>query len=262
MSTFRIIIGAPREWAIDLAIATGIGVFLGIIGPFGSFNGGPLEVRVLYWVVNTWIGLVVLSIMVRAIMVATPRFDLPIWFVLAVGIAVGTVPLAIVSRLFALYYWNNGHGLDGTFIDWYAQALAIAEPIAFGFYFFTPNSLAPAARPAAPSTTRNGIGFLDRLPPHLGRDLVCLQMEDHYVRVHTELGSDLVLTPLKEAMAELEHVEGAQVHRSWWVARRAVAKATVKGRNYSLQLVNGLEVPVSRASVAKIRALGWLDPVP
>ena len=30
--------------------------------------------------------------------------------------------------------------------------------------------------------------FLDRLPPRLGRDLLCLQMEDHYVRAHTARG--------------------------------------------------------------------------
>ena len=83
-------------------------------------------------------------------------------------------------------------------------------------------------------------------------------MEDHYVRAHTDLGSDLILTPLKAAVAELADVEGLQVHRSWWVARSAVAAPVIEGRSYSLRLTNGLEVPVSRASVAKARALGWL----
>jgi hypothetical protein len=263
MSMLRAIVGSPREWATDLAIATGIGVFLGIIGPFGSFNGGPLEDRLVYWVIDLWIGFVMISVMVRALMIAATHLDLPIWFILAIGVAIGAVPLTIVLRLFSVYFWAGGHGTLAPFLDWYAQSLAIAEPISFGFYFLSTKRHAPTALPAAAApTTRNGTGFLDRLPPHLGRNLLCLQMEDHYVRVHTELGSDLMLTPLKEAMAELEHVEGAQVHRSWWVARRAVAAAALKGRNHSLQLVNGLEVPVSRASVAKLRALGWLDTAP
>ena len=32
-------------------------------------------------------------------------------------------------------------------------------------------------------------------------------------------------SPLAEALFELEGVEGAQVHRSWWVARAAIAQA-------------------------------------
>ena len=65
--------------------------------------------------------------------------------------------------------------------------------------------------------------FLDRMPPRVGRELLALQMEDHYVRAHTEHGSALILMSLKEAIAELGDAEGMQVHRSWWVARGAVA---------------------------------------
>ena len=73
-------------------------------------------------------------------------------------------------------------------------------------------------------------------------------------------GSDLILTPLKDAIAELGATDGLQVHRSWWVAKGAVAEPVASGRNLSLRLSNGLEVPVSRASVAKLRAAGWLGP--
>jgi hypothetical protein len=106
-----------------------------------------------------------------------------------------------------------------------------------------------------------GAGFFDRLPPRLGRDLLCLQMEDHYVRAHTARGSDLVLIPLKDAIAELGAIEGPQVHRSWWVARAAVVEPVVSRRNLSLRLSNGLAVPVSRASVVRLRAAGRLNPV-
>jgi DNA-binding LytR/AlgR family response regulator len=78
------------------------------------------------------------------------------------------------------------------------------------------------------------------------------------VRAHTARGSDLILIPLKDAIAELEGVDGLQVHRSWWVARGAVAEALSSGRNLTLRLTNGLEAPVSRASIATLRATGWL----
>ena len=108
--------------------------------------------------------------------------------------------------------------------------------------------------PGAPA----GPAFLNRMPPRIGRELLCLQMEDHYVRAHTARGSDLILTPLKDAIAELADIEGMQVHRSWWVARTAVAGPVANGRNLALRLTNGLEVPVNRASVAKLKLAGWL----
>jgi DNA-binding LytR/AlgR family response regulator len=119
----------------------------------------------------------------------------------------------------------------------------------------------PVAADAAigPSVTESS--FLDRLPGRLGRELLCLQMEDHYVRAHTPRGSDLVLISLKEALGDLQHVDGLQVHRSWWVRRSAVQGVTSKGRGVTLRLVNGLEVPVSRSSVAKLRGAGWLSSV-
>jgi hypothetical protein len=153
----------------------------------------------------------------------------------------------------------------GPFLELYGQTLAISEPCAFGFYFLLDGRLRRSPRPAAapPSApTPSGAGasarFLDRLPARLGRNLLCLQMEDHYVRAHTDRGSELILTPLKDAIDELAEIDGAHVHRSWWVARNAVAEAIVDGRKHVLRLTNGLEAPVARASVAKLRAMGWL----
>ena len=261
--------GTPREWAIDLAIMTAIGVFLGVIGPFGSFNGGAVELRIAYWVGNVWIGFILLSTIVRLSLCIAVRLDLPVWFALAMGVAIGGVPLAFITALFSAWFWPPNHGRISPMFVQYGQALAIAEPFAFAYYFLPGRGWRSSAKPAPdssidpPSDPRplEAGDFLSRLPPRLGRELLCLQMEDHYVRAHTAKGSDLILTPLKDAIAELGDIDGAQVHRSWWVARRAVAEPVNSGRNLSLRLSNGLEVPVSRASIAKLRAAGWLEGV-
>ncbi|WP_312205390.1 LytTR family DNA-binding domain-containing protein [Brevundimonas sp.] len=73
----------------------------------------------------------------------------------------------------------------------------------------------------------------------LDRSLVCLQMEDHYVRVHTDVGSELVLMPFFQAIAGLNGLEGLQTHRSWWVARAAVTGIVEDGRKLRLTLSNG-----------------------
>jgi hypothetical protein len=260
--------GTPREWALDLAIMTAVGVFFGLIGPFGTFNGGPAELRVAYWVANSWIGFIVLSTMVRLSLRASIRLDLPAWFALAMGVAIGAVPLSIGVAYFGAWVWPPNHGQASPLFQQYGQVLAISEPFAFVYYFFGDRGWRSAARRAQEARTtppltageaKPGGRFLDRLPPRLGRDLLCLQMEDHYVRAHTARGSDLILTPMKDAIAELVGVEGMQVHRSWWVARAAVVQPLSDGRKLSLRLSNGLEAPVSRGSVARLRAAGWLD---
>lgn len=270
MAATRVPFPTPREWALDLAIATGIGVFMGVIGPFGSFNGGPIELRVFYWVANLWIGFVILQLVVRLTLRQALRHDLPVWFALPAGVAVGALPLSLIVAAFSVLAWPGTHGRVGNPVVWYGQTLAIAEPCALLYYllgrragrFAPPPSadVAPAAQTpvAAAASPQTGEVWLRRIAPHLGPELLCLQMEDHYVRVHTARGSDLVLMPLKSAVAELE-TEGLQVHRSWWVARSAVAEPVWAGRNLRLRLKTGLEVPVSRAQVAELRAKGWLD---
>ncbi len=266
MSEGRTLLGTPREWAIDLAIVTVIGAFLGLIGPFGSYDGAGVELRVAYWVVNMWIGFMILATTMRLSILVALRTDTPIWFAIALGVAIGALPLTLILSLFSGFFWPPAHGRFGTDYVQYGQALVMSEPLAFGFYYLMQRNWpkpAPApstSAPSSPASSSRATGFLDRLPPRLGRELLCLKMEDHYVRAHTTRGSDLILTPLKDAVAELGD-EGLQVHRSWWVARRAVSEPIARGRNLYLRLSTGLEVPVSRASVAKLRAAGWLKSV-
>jgi DNA-binding LytR/AlgR family response regulator len=100
--------------------------------------------------------------------------------------------------------------------------------------------------------------LLDALPPELGSDVIALEMEDHYVRVHTALGSEMVLMRLRDAMAHVAEIEGRQVHRSWWVARGAVEDVRREGRNVRLVLARGIEAPVARAQVSELRSAGWI----
>lgn len=129
---------------------------------------------------------------------------------------------------------------------------------------------APAIAPAIPSASEpvvvaapsmvGGLAprFLARIPARLGRDLLALEMEDHYLRVHTRLGSDLILIRMRDAVAELDGLEGLQVHRSWWVARAAVDRIDRDGKTMKLSLVNGLSVTVARDRQGEVRAAGWV----
>jgi DNA-binding LytR/AlgR family response regulator len=113
-------------------------------------------------------------------------------------------------------------------------------------------SASPAVPVAAPS-------FLERLPPSWAGQLRALEMEDHYVRAHGPSGqSRLILMRMADAVRELGEADGLQVHRSWWVARRAIDGSRREGRKLRLKLDGGREVPVARDRVAAVRAAGWL----
>jgi DNA-binding LytR/AlgR family response regulator len=115
----------------------------------------------------------------------------------------------------------------------------------------TQTHAAPAGAPPAK--------FLARLPAKLaGAELFAVEAEDHYLRLHTSQGQDLILMRLGDAIAELEGLEGAQTHRSWWVSRSAVADVTKLDGRAVLTLKDGAEVPVSRGFVKDLRSAGWL----
>ena len=102
------------------------------------------------------------------------------------------------------------------------------------------------------------VKFLDRLPLKLrGAEIWAIEAEDHYLRLHTSKGQDLILLRLADAISELEGVEGAQAHRSWWVARDAIVAAERGDGRATLTLKDGSQVPVSRTYARTLRELGW-----
>ena len=110
------------------------------------------------------------------------------------------------------------------------------------------------AAPAGATPAR----FPERLPMKLrGASIRAVQAEDHYLRIHTDQGSDLILMRLSDALDELEGLEGAQTHRSWWVARDAVRDVSRGDGRATLTLEGGLSAPVSRRYARALRVAGW-----
>jgi DNA-binding LytR/AlgR family response regulator len=128
-----------------------------------------------------------------------------------------------------------------------------------------PTLVTEAAEPAPvdKALTESGLAesgpvFLKRLPPRLmGGVLHAVEAEDHYLRLHTSKGSDLILFRLADAIGELEGVDGAQTHRSWWVARAAVSDVRRSEGRVDLVLQSGALAPVSRRNVKVLKEMGW-----
>jgi len=237
-----------RAAAAGFVAATALGLLLGVIGPFGSYMNGGLPERLAYWTLSLWSGWALFGLIVPWVARHAARRRVSVWLWAPVLVALLTVPATIMSRLLARTVWPDTGRVP--WLEWYGQSLVISA-IATGLVLWW---MSRSGEASAESRDPR-----DRLPSALGRDILCLQMEDHYVRVHTPRGSTLVLMSLSQAMAGLKGVEGAQTHRSWWVARSAVEGVIEDGRNLRLKLTGGLEPPVSRANVGRLRAEGWFN---
>jgi hypothetical protein len=267
-----------RRIIIDLAAMTVIGLFLAIIGPFGSI-AAPLPERLVSWIGFAWLGYACYRPMQSVVDWGERALALPRWGMLAATCLVATVPMTLA--VLAINGLSSGGlgwpGLDaftGTYfsvlviggavtllfnlVQGGGQAAApppsLAEPPAPPAPSAPPPPPAPAPAPAVPAPHP----LLDQLPPEIGSAIIALEMEDHYLRVHTLLGSALVLMRMRDGIALLGELEGMQVHRSWWVARSAVEEVLRDGRNIRLRLPRGLEAPVARANVAVLREARWI----
>lgn len=88
--------------------------------------------------------------------------------------------------------------------------------------------------------------------------ILWVRAHDHYLEVATASRTLFLRGGLRDAAARLKDAPGLQVHRSWWVARDAVAAVRREGRDLVLVLENGVHAPVGRSRVGALRARGWL----
>ncbi|MDK2755781.1 MAG: LytTR family transcriptional regulator [Blastomonas fulva] len=117
-----------------------------------------------------------------------------------------------------------------------------------------PESPQPEGAPAIPPL------LAEKLPVNLrSARLLAIEAEDHYLRVRTDAGSNLVLMRMTDACALLDDAPGARVHRSWWVARAAVTSGGQRAGRMMLDLSSGLQVPVSRAMQQRLKGSGWFS---
>jgi hypothetical protein len=170
----------------------------------------------------------------------------PVLFALLVALLIVAAPLALLSSFEANWLWPSQTAHLGA-VDWYAQTLVPSASMT-GIWLVLAHIGAQARPVASPGAAISSI--------RTAAPALCLQMEDHYVRVHRAQGSTLELMPLQTA---IDHYggKGLRVHRSWWVASEAISKAERDGRNIRLLLRNGLIVPVARNRVAALRMRGW-----
>lgn len=260
-----------RELLIELAILVGVTLLIALLGPFGTFAIGSLADRLIYWALMIFGGYAI----VRPLMVAAPVLADRLAFPEA---AVWTALVLVAAVPVTLLVWFGGGATEppsiAAFLRLYPNVAVLGGMVAFLFWLRRRRAPAPPPEPSPPGTPgppgvpspergaapspSAGPPLVRRLPPHKQGRLHALEMEDHYVRVHTSAGQHMLLMRMRDAVAEVGDVEGEQVHRSWWVARTAVEGQVGDGRSLRLRLAGGLEAPVARNTVPRLRAMGWV----
>ncbi len=147
---------------------------------------------------------------------------------------------ALFNRAVPVAYWPQLYGL----------VLVIAAAITTVGYLVDQTANRPA------SDSADGLAaFIQRLPvKYRTSQLHAISSEDHYLRVYTDFGEELILMRLADAVRELAGSDGLQVHRSWWVAKAGIADEKRENGRSFLILHSGTQVPVSRSYHAKAKA--------
>lgn len=232
----------------------GASILLGLFGPFGTYDQLPLAARLAYWtaiVVSTYLtGFVAVHFAVHLL------FGEDRGGVTGYGLAgaIAGVPVAGLVALFNRFVFGNASifGFVTALPYVVATAALISALVAF-FMQKAADEPGAAESPKSPQRPR----LLDRLPHEKRGPLTHLTMQDHYVEVHTDRGSELVLMRMSDAIAETEGVDGLRIHRSHWVARAAVEGVERRGGKLILRLRGGTQLPVSRSYSEAVRAAGF-----
>ncbi len=222
----------------------------------------------LYWVVRILVlagGLWLADSLVSkwlAGRVTHPEWLKPVVLVSALGL----VPFALAEALLEQSLPVRPEFLDDElwayspvlgFLGEYITVASVVVPIHFLLWLIIDRKV---EKPGATSESemRSSPEFLQRSTALDVRDVLALQAEEHYVRIHTGEGSELVHCRFGDAVEDMPDDLGLQVHRSWWVAESAVQSARRGSRRWQLNLLTGIDVPVSDSYVAAARERGWL----
>ena len=244
----------------------GLGSFiLALSGPFGTFAQMPLLTRLLFWGLLCASALAGFRVLHHGLLRLLPGLNAVSRLLLGAMIF-ASVLTALVCGL--AHWWQSWVKLapDTAGAVWLSGwAIYTATHLAIdlmadrpaGPAETPPNVLSRAADPPPIDLAAGDVAaprLLDRVPDDVRGPLVRVSVRDHYVDVWTEQGSAQLLMRFVDALNELEGADGLQVHRSHWVARRAIAQVQRRGGNLVVVLKDGPEVPVSRRFHAALGA--------
>lgn len=254
---------ALREWKAHLAsplpliILAGVSLILALIGPFGTHASLSMLERIGYWAIIAF-GSYALGDLIGRLCDLWIGTNHKALYSLITGILIGLgvflIVLALNAMLFGLHLqtgadWTSLASLNVTII---AISIIIVAVLTFARDHV---SGVPDSQPENQPPP-----LLSRIPLEKRAPLVSLSVEDHYVRIQTLKGQELVLMRMSDAIKEVGETAGAQVHRSHWASFEQVTAVEKLGARTMLIMRQGSPIPVSRANLPKLKKAG-LTPI-
>ncbi|HET6970802.1 MAG TPA: LytTR family DNA-binding domain-containing protein [Phenylobacterium sp.] len=241
-----------RRSLADLALFAGVGLVTAFLGPFGSISL-TLPERLGYWIACLVGGGVAGVLVDEGVRRLTERF----WpRLLAVSLGM-TPPVTLIVTVINLGFYQQRLPLSRT-PQFMFQVWVISFAVMALRQLVWAQS-APAPPPATEAAPADPLeAFRQRLSAkRRAAVLFAIEAEDHYLRVHTEAGDELITARFGDALKELAAAPGFQTHRSWWVAADAIDDVRWKKGRGEAHLKCGLVVPISRANAPPLKAAGW-----
>jgi len=223
----------------------GLGLVLGISGPFHTITMLPLMPRVVYWLFIAVTTHAIGSLIIVVCKQAVPQKL--VWVrIICSTLIIGTTVTVLLAGLNRVVFDYDPTDPHNTIPEWWIVTL-ISGVIDVGFHLTKRRDTAP------PPPLLSRIAVAKRGP------LISLSAEDHYVKVSTTNGHDMTLIRLADAIKEVGDTAGLQIHRSHWVALDHVIDIQrVNDRGVAV-LSNNETRPISRSYMTAVREAGLLN---
>lgn len=251
----RRIFTGPVFWLIVGAVS----VITAMAGPYFTLSRLSFPERLVYWGTTVSVSAVVMTAL-SVFGYHAQRLSRLHWAGVAVlssaaGLlpVIGTIFLAEGLATGFAAGWAQGYDLG-------ALVLSVAPPLVFvtlAVHAVLHHQGGDARADVPPAFSAASL-LQGKLPHHLGREIVSVQAQDHYIEVTTPKGSALILMRLGDAVRDLAPLGGMQVHRSWWVNPAHVTRSEKGTSGPELVLSTGARVPVGRSFRKALRAAGLL----
>jgi hypothetical protein len=228
-----------------------MGLFLGVLGPFGTIERG-LRVALVYWPIVI-VGGGVIGI---AIDVLVQRRLTGFWTRLVADSVLMTVPVSVLVVVVSSFMLGPQSDQPH-----FGSLLYQVFVISFGVMLLRQlawRGVWTERHAETPANAADAGAFRQRLSAkRRAARLLAVEAEDHYLRVHTDAGDELITARFSDALIELAGLAGYQTHRSWWVAAGAIEAVRWRRGRGELRLETGLTVPVSRTYTRDLKREGW-----
>ncbi len=260
---------SPLKSLLNLQVWTLIFAMICIMQISESLDDATITETLIYWVAR-------LCMLVGSVLfskwllfhVMKNQLRQPEWLKpLLLLTAIAAVPMTVVE-LFLEFQFSMVENHDDSKLWAETPVLAVlGEYLTIMSYLFTINLIIwlmiqwrhPPSELKAKEQAIEPPLFMAKVPHADFNDVLAINAEGHYIRIHFATGSELINYVFKRAIDEVRAHDGIQTHRSWWVAEAAVVKAQKTGKRYQLILSNELSVPVSDTYFKPVKTLGLLQ---